>query len=147
MESPMPDKGVESGPATVRVAVYRRGGTDNARLDALMASHPDWTVVREFSEPPNTTSNDTDRPGSQKAMRWTKSGRIDLLLVEQTAVLTRELDVLDDLLGDLERAGVAFRSVADGFDTSTPASRMMRQLLKAFVQFERATQAREAARG
>ena len=43
------------------------------------------------------------------------------------------------MLDDLDIAGVAFRSATEPFDTSSPAGRMMVQMLGVFAEFERAT--------
>ena len=46
---------------------------------------------------------------------------------------------LAQLLDELDRAGVAFRSATEPFDTTTAAGRMMVQMLGVFAEFERAT--------
>ena len=51
----------------------------------------------------------------------------------------RSVRGLAQLLEELDRAGVAFRSATEPFDTTTPASRMMVQMLGVFAEFERAT--------
>lgn len=40
------------------------------------------------------------------------------------------------LLDDLDHAGVVFRSATEPFDTSTPAGRMLVQMLGVFAEFE-----------
>jgi site-specific DNA recombinase len=62
---------------------------------------------------------------------------------------------LAQILEDLDGAGVAFRSATEPFDATTPAGRMMVQMLAVFAEFERATiidgviagMERKAARG
>jgi site-specific DNA recombinase len=53
--------------------------------------------------------------------------------------LARSVRGLAQILEDLDTAGVAFRSATEPFDTSTPAGRMMAQMLGVFAEFERAT--------
>src|ERR1700730_2352561 len=84
-----------------------------------------------------------------------RAGRFDLLLVYRADRFSRSVRGLAQLLDELERAGVAFRSATEPFDTTTPAGRMMVQMLGVFAEFERATivdrviagMERKAARG
>ena len=46
---------------------------------------------------------------------------------------------LAQILEELDKAGVAFRSATEPFDTATAAGRMMVQMLGVFAEFERAT--------
>ena len=67
----------------------------------------------------------------------------------------RSVRGLAQILEDLDKAGVTFRSATEPFDTGTPAGRMMVQMLGVFAEFERATiidrvvagMERKAARG
>src|SRR5213078_284146 len=47
--------------------------------------------------------------------------------------------LLAQVLEELDKAGVVFRSATEPFDTGTPAGRMMVQMLGVFAEFERAT--------
>jgi site-specific DNA recombinase len=62
-----------------------------------------------------------------------------VLLVYRVDRLTRSLRDLVTLLDDLDRAGVAFRSATEPFDTGTAMGRMLAQMLGMFAQFERDT--------
>jgi site-specific DNA recombinase len=64
-------------------------------------------------------------------------GRYDILLVYRVGRFTRRIRDLVTLLDELERAAVSFRSATEPFDTSTPAGRMLVQMLGVFVEFER----------
>ena len=78
-----------------------------------------------------------------------------MLLVYRIDRIARSLRGLLEVLDELERAGVAFRSVTEHFDTQSPVGRMLIQILGAFAEFERATiidrvisgMERKAARG
>lgn len=78
-----------------------------------------------------------------------------MLLVYRVYRLARSVRGLAHILGELDAAGVAFRSATEPFDTATPAGRMMVQMLGVFAEFERATiidrviagMERKAARG
>lgn len=52
-----------------------------------------------------------------------------MLLVYRVDRFTRRIRDLVTLLDELDRAGVVFRSATEPFDTSTPAGRMLVQML------------------
>ncbi len=63
----------------------------------------------------------------------------ELLLVYRVDRLSRNVRQLAQLAEELEKAGVALRSATEPFDTSSPAGKMMLQMLGVFAEFERAT--------
>jgi hypothetical protein len=67
--------------------------------------------------------------GLTNALTQARAGRYDLLLVYRVDRLARSVRGLAQILEDLDTAGVAFRSATEPFDTSTPAGRMMVQML------------------
>lgn len=75
----------------------------------------------------------------QRALRDASLGLYDVLLVYRVDRFARKLSVLVDLLEELDRCGVAFRSATEPIDTSTPTGRMLVQLLGVFAEFERET--------
>jgi DNA invertase Pin-like site-specific DNA recombinase len=50
---------------------------------------------------------------------------------------TRWKDVLH-IMERIARAGAGFRSITENIDTTTPAGRMMMQMVASFAEFERA---------
>jgi site-specific DNA recombinase len=148
----------------VRVATYTRISTDEdhqpysleaqaERLGAYVKSQDGWELTRRFSDQASGAS--TERPGLQRALAEARASRFDLLLVYRVDRFSRSVRGLAQLLEDLDAAGVAFRSATEPFDTTTPAGRMMVQMLGVFAEFERATivdrviagMERKAARG
>src|SRR5436190_19376130 len=103
----------------------------------------------------NMTGTTLDRPGLQRALTDARLQRYDVLLVYRVDRLARSVRGLAQVLEDLDKAGVVFRSATEPFDTGTPAGRMMVQMLGVFAEFERATiidrviagMERKAARG
>ncbi len=151
---------VPPGPAVVRdwrvsgcppvpvapVYCYERRSTDeehqpfsieaqNSRLGAYVKSQPGWSLVARFED--DASGAKLDRPGLQKALAAARAGRFDVLLVYRVDRFTRRIRDLVTLLDELDRAGVAFRSATEPFDTSTPAGRMLVQMLGVFAEFER----------
>jgi len=130
----------------VRVAVYTRRSTDeehqpfsieaqDTKLDPYVASQPGWHIVERFTD--DASGATMDRPGLRKALAAAKAGRYDLLLVYRLDRFTRRIRDLAVLMDELEKAEVHFRSATEPFDTSTPAGRMLVQMLGVFAEFER----------
>jgi len=75
------------------------------------------------------------RPELERLLEHLREG--DVVVVYKLDRLARSLVDLLHLLGKIEARGAAFRSLTEVIDTSTPAGRMMMQLLGAFAEFER----------
>jgi len=132
----------------VRIATYTRISTDEVnqpyslgaqseKLAAYVASQEDWELVSTFTD--QMSGAKLDRPGLTNALRAAKAGRFDLLLVYRVDRLSRSVRGLAEVLETLDTAGVGFRSATEPFDTTSPAGRMMVQMLGVFAEFERAT--------
>ena len=62
----------------------------------------------------------------------------DVVLVWKLDRLSRSLKDLLHLLEKVQTAGAGFRSLTEAIDTTTPAGRMMMQMVGSFAEFERA---------
>jgi DNA invertase Pin-like site-specific DNA recombinase len=76
-----------------------------------------------------------DRPELHRALDQLREG--DVLVVWKLDRLSRSLKDLLNILEKVNDAGAGFRSVTEHVDTTTPAGRMMLQMLGAFAEFER----------
>ena len=76
-----------------------------------------------------------DRPELHRLLDTLRPG--DVLMVWKLDRLSRSLRDLLTLLDRLRTAEVGFRSVTEAIDTTTPAGRMMLQMVGAFAEFER----------
>lgn len=61
-----------------------------------------------------------------------------MLVVWKLDRLSRSLKDLLHLMEKIQEAGAGFRSLTEAVDTTTPAGRMMMQMVGAFAEFERA---------
>ena len=77
------------------------------------------------------------RPQMVKLLDDAKNGKFDVLLVWKLTRLTRSLPDLCAICDKLDRHGVSFISYSESFDCSTPAGRMMRNILGVVAQWER----------
>ena len=77
-----------------------------------------------------------DRPELHRMIDQLREG--DVVLVWKLDRLSRSLKDLLHLLEQVETAGAGFRSLTEAIDTTTPAGRMMMQMVGSFAEFERA---------
>lgn len=77
-----------------------------------------------------------DRPILHDMLGHLRRG--DVVVVWKLDRLTRSLKDLLHLIERIEAAGAGFRSLTEAIDTTTPAGRMMMQMVGSFAEFERA---------
>ena len=78
------------------------------------------------------------RPALDELLRDAKRRRFDVLVCWRLDRLGRSLKHLITLLDDLQALGVAFVSLAEGIDATTPAGKLQMHILGAISEFERA---------
>ena len=77
-----------------------------------------------------------DRPELQRLLDQLREG--DTIVVWKLDRLSRSLKDLLHIMERIGNAGAGFRSITENIDTTTPAGRMMMQMVGAFAEFERA---------
>ena len=77
-----------------------------------------------------------DRPQLHRMLDQLRPG--DVLVVWKLDRLSRSLKDLLHILEKLDAVGAGFRSLTESIDTTTPAGRMMMQMVGSFAEFERA---------
>lgn len=77
-----------------------------------------------------------DRPGLKACLEYLKSG--DTLVVWKLDRLGRSLSHLLAIVTDLKERGVAFRSLTEQMDTTTPHGELLFSIFGALAQYERA---------
>jgi DNA invertase Pin-like site-specific DNA recombinase len=77
-----------------------------------------------------------DRPELHRLLDHLRPG--DVVVVWKLDRLSRSLKNLLHIMERIAGAGAGFRSLTENIDTTTPAGRMMMQMVGAFAEFERA---------
>ncbi len=77
-----------------------------------------------------------DRPELHRLLDQLREG--DVLVVWKLDRLSRSLKDVLHIMERIAVAGAGFRSLTESVDTTTPAGRMMMQMVGAFAEFERA---------
>jgi len=77
-----------------------------------------------------------DRPELHRMLDQLRAG--DTLVVWKLDRLSRSLKDVPHIMERIAQAGAGFRSITESIDTTTPAGRMMMQMVGSFAEFERA---------
>ncbi len=115
----------------MRVSTADERQSVDLQRDALMAAGVD---DRHLYQDHASGSRD-DRPGLKACLTYLKAG--DTLVVWKLDRLGRSLPHLLEVMGDLRKRGVAFRSLTEAMDTGTPHGELLFSLFGALAQFER----------
>jgi len=94
-----------------------------------------WTAV-EFVDKGVSGAKDS-RPALNQLLDGARRRRFDVVVCWRLDRLGRNLRHLIGLLDDLQTLGVAFVSLAEGIDATTPAGRLQMHILGAIAEFER----------
>ena len=128
-----------------RVALYARVSTVNGSQDPEMqlaelreyAGRRGLTIFEEYVDHGVSGSKES-RPALNRMMIDARRRKFDAVLVWKIDRLGRSLKHLVVTLAELNAVGVAFISLRDNLDLSTPSGRLMFQIIGAMAEFERA---------
>lgn len=95
-----------------------------------------WTIAGQYVDVGVSGAKDS-RPQLSRLMADAKRRWIDAVLVWKLDHFGRSLKHLFHALGEFEAVGVAFVSLRDAFDLTTPAGRLMFNLVASVAEFER----------
>ena len=119
-------------------AIYLRVSTAAQNLRGQEMDLKEWAKGKEavlwFRD--KSSGSNFDRPAFQKLEEAISAGKIDTLVVWRLDRLGRTVWETVRFLDTLEAAKIKFVSLKDGFDSSTPAGRLMRNLLTSFAAYE-----------
>jgi DNA invertase Pin-like site-specific DNA recombinase len=129
----------------MRVALYARVSTSNGHQDPEMqlrelrefVERRGWQIIGEYVDKGISGSKDS-RPALNRLVADAHSRKLDAVLVWKIDRWGRSLAHLVTSIADLDAYGVAFVSLNDNLDLSTPSGRLMFQIIGAMAEFERA---------
>jgi DNA invertase Pin-like site-specific DNA recombinase len=101
------------------------------------AARRGWQVAEEYVDHGISGSKES-RPALNRLMADAHRRRFDAVLVWKIDRFGRSLKHLVNALAELDSRGVAFVSLRDNLDLSTPSGRLMFQIIGAMAEFERA---------
>ncbi|TVY09999.1 recombinase family protein [Paenibacillus cremeus] len=131
----------------MKVAIYIRVSTDEQatkgnslleqreRLEAYCKAM-DWEEYEVF-EDDGYSAKDMNRPKLQEMIEQIRNNKIQMVVTTKIDRLCRNLLDLLTFIDDLVEYDCGYVSASESFDTSTPAGRMVLQILGAFAEFER----------
>jgi DNA invertase Pin-like site-specific DNA recombinase len=127
-------------PSKLRVAIYVRVSTQDQSLDLQksellsFAKARGWRVHRVYED--KATGTNGNRPQLKALMQGAQARDYDVLLIWKLDRLFRSIKGLATTIHDFEALGIAFVSLKDQIDLSTPSGRLMVHMLGAFAEFE-----------
>jgi len=127
----------------MRVGIYARvstliGQSPEMQMAELReyASRRGWEIYGEYVDSGISGSKES-RPELNRLMSDVHLRRLDVVLCWKVDRFGRSLKHLVNALADLDSYGVAFVSLRDNLDLSTPSGRLMFQIIGAMSEFER----------
>ena len=129
-------------PLVQRVAVYARVSTQRDQNPEMQlrelrqyAERRGWMVAGEYVD--HISGSKDSRPHLNRLMADAHQRRFDAVVVWKIDRFGRSLKHLVTALADLAAYGVAFVSLRDNLDLSTPSGRLMFHVVAAMAEFER----------
>jgi site-specific DNA recombinase len=131
----------------MRYAIYVRVSTEEQaqhgfsieaqkEKDSAFVTSQDGTIHKIYVDD-GYSGKDIKRPALQSLLQAAEEKKFDIVLVYKLDRLSRRLSDLVSLGEKFEHIGVGIKSVTEPFDTTTPAGKLMFNMLGSFAQFER----------
>ncbi len=112
---------------------YARVSTFDQNLDLQGDALKEAGCKKIFTD--NASGARAARPGLERALDYVREG--DCLVVWRLDRLGRSLKHLIEVVEGLEKRGVGFISLQEGFDTTTSGGKLIFQIFGALAEFER----------
>ena len=126
----------------MRAALYARVSTFDQEPENQLAELRQYVTARGWSAHEYTDKGISGakdkRPALDALIRDAKRRRFDVLVCWRLDRLGRSLKHLVTLLDELQVLGIAFVSLGEGIDATTPAGKLQMHILAAIAEFERA---------
>ncbi|MCG3178601.1 MAG: hypothetical protein BIFFINMI_00929 [Phycisphaerae bacterium] len=145
-------KTAKVAPATVRCAIYTRKSSEEGldqefnsldaqreSAEAYVASQKSegWACLPDRYDDGGFSGGDMERPAVGRLMADVEAGKIDCVVVYKVDRLSRSLLDFARIMAVFDQRHIAFVSVTQNFNTSTPMGRLVLNILLSFAQFER----------
>lgn len=128
----------------MRAVLYARVSTRNGQDPTLQlhdlreyCEHRGWEIAGEYTDVGVSGSKDS-RPELNRLMAAAKQRKFDAVLVWKLDRFGRSLRRLVNSLAEFEALGIAFVSLHESLDLTTPGGRLQFQIIAAMAEFERA---------
>jgi DNA invertase Pin-like site-specific DNA recombinase len=95
-----------------------------------------WDIVEEFTDEGVSGSKES-RPALDRMLKAAKRRAFDVVLVYRYDRFARSLRQLVNALADFDALGIAFVSLHEGVDTSTPNGKLVFGIFASIAEFER----------
>ena len=112
---------------------YARVSTDDQSLDTQTDALTAAGAGKLFAD--KISGSKRERPELDRMLEQLRDG--DVVTVTKYDRLARSLKDLLTIMEKIDAAGAGFRSLTEAIDTTTPAGRMMMQMVGVFAEFER----------
>jgi DNA invertase Pin-like site-specific DNA recombinase len=122
----------QDGEQTVLIG-YARVSTQDQNLDLQTEALTKAGCKRIFTD--KISGSRAERPGLTKALEMLREG--DTLIVWKLDRLGRSVKNLVDLVGELHKQGIQFKSLTDAIDTGTPSGRFFFHVMASLAEMER----------
>lgn len=139
----------KGSPAIMRIGIYARKSVYRDNSDSVQVqvkSCRDYAKLmfngqtlefKIYDQDEGFSGKNTSRPSFQELMNDVRHDRLDTVMVYKLDRISRSVKDFSDTYDTLSRHHVAFLSVKESFDTSTPIGRTVMYILAAFAQLER----------
>jgi len=112
---------------------YARLSTQDQNLDLQREALTKAGCEKVFED--KVSGARAERPGLAKTLEMLRAG--DILVVWKLDRLGRSVKQLVDLVGDLRKQGIQFKSLTDAIDTATPSGRFFFHVMASLAEMER----------
>ena len=141
-----------------KVAIYKRVSTREQALEGYSLDAQErvlreyckarkWHVYDVYADEGISGGTTEKRPSFLKMISDAKEKQFEIILVWKLTRFSRNLADLANVCEGLDKYGISLVSYSEAFDCSTPAGRMVRNMLGTVSQFEREVMAENIALG